>query len=91
MLKPAVNHSAFKIDTIVHDAHYSVAYNTAVLYPEAYRYIGSYVNVHCRSASQFWNRHHTFYVYTHRTRTTAQAKEGMRGRNGKHVLKAITF
>ena len=69
--------------------HYNVAYKKAVLYLEACKYTGSYVNVHRGSVSQFWNRHYTFYVYTHRIGTTAYAKDGARltipslHRNGK--------
>ena len=62
----------------MYDVHYNVAYNNALLYPEACRYTGSNVDVHRGSLSQFWNRHHTFYVYTHRRGTTAHATEGTR-------------
>ena len=73
MLKPTVNCSAFKISKFLcYDVHYNVAYNNVLLYPKACRYAESNVNVHRRSVSQFWNRHHIFHVYTHRIGTVPQ-------------------
>lgn len=101
MLNPTVNHSVFKISKFLCMMHCNVAYNNVLLYPEDCRYTGSNVKVHRRSVSQFWNRYHTFYVYTHRIGTTAHTIEGkwltMPALHNswagtvKHALKVITF